>query len=68
MCVHFRHTDLHHDPFNLAEVIVTTSRIEGNRYIATATGRAPLPYGYGLLVEQQLRVEDTAAMPFLEPR
>ena len=24
--------------------------------------------GYGLLAEQQLRVEDTAAMPFLEPR
>ena len=68
MRVRFRHTDLHHEPFNLAEVVVAASRIEGNRNITTAAGRPPLPYGYGLLVEQQLRVEDTAAMPFLEPR
>ena len=68
MCVRFRHTDLHYEPFNLAEVIVAASRIEGNRYITTAASRAPLPYGYGLLVDQQLRVKDTAAMPFLEPR
>ena len=68
MRVRLRRTDLHHEPFNLAEVVVTASRIEGNRYIATAAGRAPLPYGHGLLVEQQLRVEDMAAVPFLEPR
>ena len=68
MRVYFRHTDLHHEPFNLAEVVVAASRIEGNRYIATAAGRAPIPYGYRLLVEKQLRVEDTAAVPLLEPR
>ena len=68
MCVRFRHTDLHHEPFNLAEVVVSASRIEGGRYITTAMGRAPLPYGYGLLVDKQLRVEDMAAVPLLEPR
>ena len=67
MSVRFTSAHPCHEPFNLAEVVVAASRIEGDRYITTATGRAPLPYGYCLLVDKQLRVEDMAAVPLLEP-